>query len=51
MVLYCFTKFIAVFSPTPGIPGILSELSPASPFTSINSLGFSPYFSSIFSIV
>jgi len=38
---------MAVFSPTPETPGILSDVSPASPFTSIKSLGLSPYSSKI----
>ena len=39
----------AVFSPTPGTPGILSDESPCNPFTSINCFGSKPYFSIIFS--
>lgn len=42
---------MAVFSPTPGIPGILSDESPANPFTSIKLLGGKPYFSNTFSTV
>ena len=35
----------AVFSPIPGTPGILSDVSPCRAFTSINSFGVTPYFS------
>ena len=35
----------AVFSPTPGTPGMLSEVSPIRLFTSMSCLGFTPYFS------
>ena len=44
---YSCRSFVAVFSPTPGMPGILSEESPISPFKSINCCGVRPYFSSI----
>ena len=44
-VPYWATSFVAVFSPTPGTPGMLSELSPISPFTSIICVGVTPYFS------
>ena len=37
--------FPAVFSPTPGTPGILSAVSPISPFISITCSGVIPYFS------
>ena len=30
-VSYCFNNLAAVFSPTPGIPGILSDASPINP--------------------
>lgn len=33
IVLYSFIRLIAVFSPTPATPGILSEVSPANPLT------------------
>ena len=46
-----FINVNAVFSPTPGTPGILSELSPCNPFTSISCLGSIPYFSIIFSLL
>ena len=45
--LYSLINSSAVFSPTPGTPGILSEVSPISPFTSISWIGFTPYFSII----
>ena len=48
IVLYSLTKLSAVFSPTPETPGILSDVSPANPLTSIKSLGFTPYSSFIF---
>ena len=35
IVSYCFKNFWAVFSPTPGIPGILSAASPIIPKKSI----------------
>ena len=34
--------FVAVFSPILGTPGILSDVSPISAFTSINSVGLTP---------
>ena len=37
-------KFNAVFSPIPGTPGILSELSPINAFKSMNSVGVTSYF-------
>ncbi len=41
----CSINFWAVFSPTPGTPGILSTASPQSPRMSINCSGsFIPYF-------
>ena len=45
--LYCLIMSSAVFSPTPGTPGMLSDVSPISPFTSISSFGSIPYFSLI----
>ena len=50
MFLYAFVVFlkppvkyfIAVFSPTPGIPGMLSDLQPAIFFTLIQSIGLMP---------
>ena len=42
---YFFTRSNAVFSPIPGTPGMLSELSPINPLTSINCFGITPYFS------
>ena len=33
---YSFINLKAVFSPTPGTPGMLSDLSPISPLTSMN---------------
>ena len=45
---YFFISSSAVFSPIPGTPGILSELSPISPLTSISCFGITPYFSIIF---
>jgi len=44
IVLYFFTSSNAVFSPIPGTPGILSEVSPCKPFTSISCFGVTPYF-------
>ncbi|MNN15298.1 hypothetical protein D3C81_1284000 [compost metagenome] len=41
------SNFRAVFSPIPGTPGILSEVSPISPFRSMICSGLSPYLSSI----
>ena len=35
MVSYCLMSFLAVFSPTPGIPGMLSTESPHKPRISI----------------
>ena len=48
---YLWINDKAVFSPTPGTPGILSEVSPCNPFTSINCCGSIPYFSMIFSLL
>ena len=45
-----FISPIAVFSPIPGTPGILSEVSPWSPFTSIKDFGSNPYSSNIFAL-
>ncbi len=42
---YCCSSFRAVFSPTPGTPGMLSDLSPISPLRSISPAGSSPYLS------
>ena len=42
---YSLIIVVAPFSPIPGTPGILSEESPISAFTSINSLGVTLYFS------
>ena len=42
-VPYFCKSFIAVFSPTPGIPGRLSELSPIRPFKSGIRAGSRPY--------
>ena len=43
-----FNSLMAVFSPTPATPGILSELSPIRPFISIICFGDKPlYFSAI----
>ena len=39
---YFFIRFNAVFSPIPGTPGILSDVSPCNPFTSINCFGSIP---------
>ena len=39
---YVWISLNAVFSPIPGTPGILSDLSPISPFTSINWVGVTP---------
>ena len=47
IVLYFFINSNAVFSPIPETPGILSEVSPISPFTSISCFGLMPYFSTI----
>ena len=33
----------AVFGPTPGAPGMLSDVSPISALTSMNSSGVTPY--------
>ena len=38
-------SIVAVFSPTPGTPGMLSELSPISALRSMISEGVTPYFS------
>ena len=47
MLSYSVSSFTAVFSPTPGHPGMLSELSPMSPRRSITwSTRLSPHFSS-----
>ena len=46
-VLYSASNFIAVFSPIPAIPGILSLLSPIKPFISMICSGLKPYFSLI----
>ena len=44
----CFISVTAVYSPTPGQPGMLSELSPISPSRSITFFGLSiPYFAFI----
>ena len=40
---YSCIIFVAVFSPIEGTPGTLSEVSPISAFTSINSFGVTPY--------
>ena len=39
MLPYCAINFCAVFSPTPGQPGMLSELSPISPSISMTCAG------------
>ena len=46
-VLYSVNNFMAVFSPTPAMPGILSLLSPIRPFISTICSGVNPYFSAI----
>ena len=43
---YFWINESAVFSPIPGTPGILSEESPWSPFTSINWIGSKPPYTS-----
>ena len=43
--LYLFINSAAVFTPIPGTPGTLSELSPARDWTSITWWGFTPNFS------
>ena len=47
IVLYVLINSNAVFSPIPETPGILSEVSPISPFTSISCFGLIPYLSII----
>ena len=42
-VPYCCNSFTAVLSPTPGMPGMLSLLSPARPFQSVTCSGEKPY--------
>ena len=42
IVPYFWTNESAVFSPIPGTPGILSDVSPCKPFTSINCFGSIP---------
>ena len=48
IVPYFLTRLIAVLGPIPGTPGILSDVSPCKPFTSINDLGSTPYSSNTF---
>ena len=43
IVPYFLIKLIAVFGPIPGTPGILSDVSPCNPLTSIKSFGLIPY--------
>jgi hypothetical protein len=43
---YCFSKPAAVFSPTPGTPGMLSILSPVRASRSGSDDGGTPHFSS-----
>ena len=50
IVLYFLISSNAVFSPIPGTPGILSEVSPCKPFTSISCFGVTPYFFSTSSL-
>ena len=42
MFPYFWISDNAVFSPIPGTPGMLSEVSPCNPFTSINCFGSIP---------
>ena len=42
---YSKISLVAVFSPTPGIPGILSDWSPIRPLKSMNWVGVKPYLS------
>jgi len=42
IVSYFCTNERAVFSPIPGTPGMLSDVSPCNPFTSINCFGSIP---------
>ena len=51
IVPYFCIRLSAVFSPIPGTPGILSDVSPCNPFTSISCFGSIPYVSSIFSLL
>ena len=43
MLSYCWIRAMAVFSPMPGTPGMLSELSPIRAFRSIMWMGAKPY--------
>ena len=45
MVPNCASIFWAVFSPTPGSPGTLSDASPIRAFSSMNACGVTPYVS------
>ena len=42
MLSYCWIRAMAVFSPMPGTPGMLSELSPIRAFRSIMWMGAKP---------
>ena len=47
----CSIIVVAPFSPMPGTPGILSDVSPCNAFTSINCSGSNPYSSRTFALL